>query len=480
MHRDLSSSLTTSTPITSSSSSLTTSTSITSSSSLLTTSTLSPSPSKTISQLHLSHMEKLKKDNAISIEKLKKKIKNKEKEINELPIGRHVIHLKHTMQIECRYLRNQLMQMQSNEKIYDSYDVVNKIKQHINSSIKNVDLTADTTTDTTSDTTADATAEVATDTAIEPETDATIEVADDAVFKASNKQTNKRKIGTCGSKANTTCNMQNSKMTKLQLASIRPQRKRRRGYLRVTQQDDHSQTCLEILQTNLFNNKVPALINSTTTCTKCNGNLLLNSTSKLLVCQSCHREESSNHMFKVETTNTSSGYKRESYFKELLRAEQGTLCPVSKTNLDKIKNYLFKRNESINVITVDKACKSKELKLNKIAKFRSGIVHYLTGKRSPLNYTPRQLHQMIEVFHPINLAFERLKNTRIIKSRMNFPYTLVHFNILRLMPWCKPVQLKCFRLPDTKPLQEQTQIWNACLDDCMQRGIIILKKQINQ
>ena len=358
---------------------------------------------------------------------IQKRITELKTSIKQLPAGRHLLHKKKDMEIELQSLESRLTELFSKQEIYTIADVLQQTN----------DMLADVST---------------------------IKEKNDDYNDINNIDAD-------------IVNDQNSiqRFTK-------PVRKKRKAFIRNVTDANIKKTCIDMLKNRLqytsqgikskqsSKGAVPALVNSVSTCIDCQGKLMLDTMTKKLVCTTCCTEYSSSHTFQIQNLVTNSqGYKREIYFIDLLRSECGFLCPLSKAQIEQIHNYILKQNQKVSVSVVDHAC--KQLGMNKLAKYRVGITERLTGRRTPLKYTPKQMQELLNKFHPMHLSFERLKQNNSIKNRMNFPYALFHYELLKTCKFATKNMLKTFRLPDAKPLKEQLEIFNLCKEDCIKRGV---------
>lgn len=371
-----------------------------------------------ILDIGLKSITKKKEENAKEQKEIQKRITELKNAIQQLPSGRHLLHKKKDMEIELKALQTRLTDLFSKTDIYSIADVLQMTN----------DMLADVST-----------------------------------RSGSNNDDKKNDVHAA------------SKQNSIQTFK-KPIRKKRKAFIRNVTETNIKKTCIDILKNQLHpnsqmqHNAVPALVNSVSTCIDCQGKLMLDTLTKKLVCIECSSEFSSSHTFQIQNLVTNSqGYKREIYFIDLLRSECGLLCPLSKQQLDNIHNYILKKNQKISVSTVDQAC--KKLGMNKLAKYRVGITERLTGKQTPLKYSPKQMQELLNKFHPMHLSFERLKQNNSIKNRMNFPYALFHYELLKTCKWVKKDMLQTFRLPDAKPLKEQLQIFRLCKQDCIKRGV---------
>jgi hypothetical protein len=175
-------------------------------------------------------------------------------------------------------------------------------------------------------------------------------------------------------------------------------------------------------------------------------------------------------MFIHNNGKSKNGYQRVGYFHDLIMSETGVACPLNDAQLETIRHQLDIEKRKITTESVDDVC--KRMGWNKLARFRTGIVERLTGKESPLKYTPAQYREVVDKFHIVNQSFDRLKSNGQITERQNFPYAFIHFKLVETTTWGKPL-LGLFRLPDSRPLLKHQAIWKKVCKDCHKHGFNI-------
>lgn len=254
-----------------------------------------------------------------------------------------------------------------------------------------------------------------------------------------------------------------------QLGSCAKRRNKRKATVRVYKQAFGSgELVVDRFKSNVGGFTVPATVDHSDVCAFCNGKLLLDTHSRRLVCSQCCTESSGVHVFVHNNKTQKNGYQRVVYFNDLIRSETGVSCPLTDVQLETIRVAL--RDRKITTVSVDEVC--KKMNWNKLARFRTGIVERLTGKKSPLKYTPAQHREVLDRFHIVNQSFDRLKSKGDIIERQNFPYAFFHFKLVESTTWGKPF-LTLFRLPDSRPLMKHQIIWKKVCRDCQKHGFDI-------
>lgn len=253
------------------------------------------------------------------------------------------------------------------------------------------------------------------------------------------------------------------------LGSCAKRRNKRKANVRVySDAFESGELVVDQFKSSVGDFTVPATVDHSDVCGYCAGKLMLDTQSRRLVCIKCCTEAPSNYVFVQSNQSQKNGYQRVVYFIELIRSETGVSCPLTDKQLTTIKQKI--NNKKITTESVDEACKL--LGWNKLARFRTGIVERLTGKKSPLKYTPAQQREVVDKFHIVNQSFDRLKSNGSITERVNFPYAFFHFKLVESTSWGRPF-LPLFRLPDSRPLLKHQAIWKKVCKDCRKNGFDI-------
>ena len=256
-----------------------------------------------------------------------------------------------------------------------------------------------------------------------------------------------------------------------QLGSCAKRRNKRKANVRIYKDAlERGELVVDRFKSDVGGFTVPTTVEHMDVCSDCSGRLLLDTQSRRLVCSHCCTESSGVHVFLHNAAKTKNGYQRVGYFHDLIMSETGVACPLNDAQLETIRQQLDKDKRKITTESVDDVC--KRLGWNKLARFRTGIVERLTGKESPLKYSPAQYREVVDKFHIVNQSFDRLKSNGLITERQNFPYAFIHYKLVESTTWGKPL-LGLFRLPDSRPLLKHQAIWSKICKDCQRHGFNI-------